>query len=172
VGIDSGRKRPEEGLLYQVEYVRAHKDVGLLVEVTGLDEFLWGTRGLLSLGGEQRAAQYEVLRGEFLPQSAPVENRFKAYFATPTYLDGGWTTDWGRYFSSAPMLKAAAVRRYQPIGGWDVARNQQKPLRRYVPAASVYFIEAQAPFGKPSGPICDDAIEAQMGFGVYFTGRW
>lgn len=172
VGIDSAVKRPQEGLLYQVEYVRPADNVGLLVEVTGLDEAPWGQRGVLSFGGEARAAQYEVLTAAPpLPTSPMDSERFKVYLATPAWFEQGWRPQrWSAFFTPEPTLVASAVRRYQAIGGWDIAHNRQKPMRRYVPAGSVYYFEGQA---QATGSLlCDAPTDSQIGFGQYFTGRW
>lgn len=173
VAIESAVKRPEEGLLYQVEYIRPAAGVGLLMEVMGIEEGRWEKAGLLSLGGEARAARYKVLdAAPAWPQSQMGGGKFKLYLATPTWFGAGWqSSDWKLFFDPAPKrLIAAAVARPQPIGGWDVAHNRQKPMRRYAPAGSVYYFEGDtAPTEKP---ICDDEAEAAIGFGQYLTGRW
>lgn len=167
IGIDSSVKHVVEGLLYQVEYVRPQEDVGLLVEVTGIEasEGKWGKQGLLSLGGEMRAARYEVLNKPVAwPQNVQGEQRFKLYLATPACFTAGWRA------SQWDSLVAAALGRAQPIGGWDVALNRQKVMRRYVPAGSVYYFAGMAP---PTGePVGDDEIDRHIGFGQYFIGRW
>ena len=40
-------------------------------------------------------------------------------------------------------LQAAAINRFQSLGGFDWAKNDHKPARRYVPAGSVYFFESK-----------------------------
>lgn len=105
-----------------------------------VDETKWppGDSGLLSLGGEGRAATYTVLAAPaFWPQRQ--DGGRKLYLATPTQFDNGWqAANWDRYFSRAGELQAAAVRRHQLVGGWDLANNRPKPMRRYVPVGAVY----------------------------------
>jgi CRISPR-associated protein Cmr3 len=174
VGIDDSVKRPDEGMLYQVEYIRPADHVGLLVEVHGLEksESLWRQQGLLALGGESRAARYTVItRPAAWPESDKSENGFKLYLATPTWLGGGWqASQWSLFFDPAPRLVSAALGKPQFVGGWDVANNRQKPMRRYVPAGSVYYFEGQA--SATGVPVCDDEPDRQIGFGQYFSGRW
>ena len=176
VGIDSAVQRPEEGLLYQAEYLRLSDGVGLLAEVIGLDETPWAQAGLLSLGGEMRAARYSVVsRPTSWPASALGETRasgLKIYLATPVYFRDGWQSRAWAVDASELKLVAAAVPRAVSAGGWDMARNRPKPTRRYVPAGSVYYFENPAQAWEPPVSLGDDASEDQMGFGCYFTGRW
>ncbi len=169
IGLETGRKRPQEGLLYQVEYIRPQKGVGLLVEVQGLEESQWGQSGVFSMGGEARASRYQVLGNE-LERLSSLRDGSKLYLPIPTYFKNGWLPGrWGDFFNPAPTLKSAAVGRHRAIGGWDVAHNRQKPIRRFVPAGSVYIFDQSL---KPTGkPVCDDDTDAQMGYGTYFIGR-
>lgn len=170
IGVDGDDKRPEDGLLYQVSTVRPRDDVGLLVQISGIDEAQWPQRGMLRLGGEMRAAQYEVLsQPADWPQRA--DGGRKLYFATPTCFDGGWRPDsWTPFFGSEPALTAATVHRHQLVGGWDMARRRPKPMLRYVPAGAVYYFET--PIQSELDTICDDEAAGRIGFGAYFIGRW
>lgn len=173
VGIDSRVKRPVEGFLYQIEYVRPRPDVGLLVNVSGLDESKWPEQGLLSIGGEARAGRFmKVPKPSVWPSNRPGGGKTKVYVATPAYFSAGWApAGWDGYFNSAPgYLRAASVGRYQSVGGWDVAHNRPKPMRRYVPAGSLYYFDE--PVGDEKKRLCDDPFDAKIGFGHYFIGRW
>jgi CRISPR-associated protein Cmr3 len=39
--------------------------------------------------------------------------------------------------------RAARLERPETIGGWDLARGDQKPVRRFVPRGAVYYLEVQ-----------------------------
>ncbi|MBX3057904.1 MAG: type III-B CRISPR module-associated protein Cmr3 [Anaerolineae bacterium] len=169
IGVDGNRKRPSDGMLYTITYVRPHENVGLLVEVMGLDEAAWGRSGLLSLGGEGRAARYTIITAPAAwPQHQP-DGR-KLYLASPTYFSHGWQpAAWSTYFANAGNLQSAVVRRHQLIGGWELAANQPKPMQRYVPAGSVYYFDGR--LEDPQKPVCDDTEAARIGFGLTFIGR-
>ncbi len=186
VGIDSKVKRPEEGLLYQIEFTRPRENVGLLLEV---DDSHMQTKvqlpedGLLSIGGENRAARYAIADYTPLqnPWPAPGKDgkRVKLYFATPAWFAGGWTTvDWVNYLSGANLrLVAAAVRRALSIGGARVDTesqkgNIQKAMHRYVPAGSVFYFEAEGPIGYTGGRVTDLPEDGQIGFGQVLVGTW
>jgi len=65
---------------------------------------------------------------------------------------------------------AAAVGRLQPIGGWDVARREPKPIHTAVPAGSIYYFETEGTVTYDRRPVSD--LYGQIGFGQILTGRW
>ncbi|HUW14756.1 MAG TPA: type III-B CRISPR module-associated protein Cmr3 [Anaerolineae bacterium] len=185
IGLDSTLRRPHEGALYEIEFVRAKEGVGLEIEVQGLDMNCWPQSGLLKIGGEGRAAMVQKLQdrpsmgvGQMPDPEDQGRVRFKLYFATPAYFDDGWRpSDWGRFFNgSAPQLAAAAVERPLVLGGIDLAKAEKgggqphKPAKRYVPAGSVYFFEGDDTTTLKSEHVTD--FGATIGFGQIFVGRW
>jgi CRISPR-associated protein Cmr3 len=139
----------EPGLLYEAEFIRPAKDVGLLVEMEGYDHADW-QRGILQLGGESRASSYQKVSVEGMPASKIPLGRFKLYFATPAYFSGGWLpatpTTWSDLFKGNIKFLAAALRGYDTIGGFDRVKDPEshaahRASRRYVPAGSVYYFE-------------------------------
>jgi CRISPR type III-B/RAMP module-associated protein Cmr3 len=186
VQIDSGPKRPREGMLFQVEFVRVEANVGLLVEVSGVP---LAAAGLLQLGGEARAGSYTtVQRGLDLPRSGRLKNgsgllHFKLYLATPAIFKSGWLPGWldsttlaGQYNSVAVQLVATAVGKPQPVGGRDIARrDRQRAIQRAVPAGSVYFFETRAAASDVMDAFdgqCLSDVDAQIGFGLSYVGGW
>jgi len=182
IGLDDATRTTAEsddggGLLYEAEFIRAQKDVGLEVEIQGLPGLSkWPEGGVLRMGGEGHGGRYESsnsLDWPLVPDPLPI--RFKVYFATPTYFDDGWQPKaWARFFEGEVRLMAAAVRRYQSIGGFDVAAGRQKAARRYVPAGSVYFFECQSKAALKNDLI-NSAITgagAEIGFGQVIIRRW
>ena len=175
IGLDSQPRVTKEGALYEVEFIRPGAGVGLLVEVDGYDN--WPAEGVLRLGGEGHAARFYQLN-ETLAWPAPPDplpRRFKVYFATPTYFENGWQPDnWDRFFTGKVTLQAAAVRRYESIGGFDLATGDHKPARRFVPAGSVYFFECTGQ-AKLNPKLVQNAITdfgAEIGFGQIIIKEW
>lgn len=178
IGMSNASKTTRDGLLYQVSFVRLKRDVGFVVDV-GLElegmkpeevqeKLNLPKKGWLALGGERRAASFEVIDEA---QAAPEpEQGTCVYFSTPAYFASGWQPkDWRTMFDAVPV--AVAVSRAQLIGGWqqepDSARGKPKLLRRCVPAGSVYFFDGPV---KGSGPFTDEG--GKIGYGIAYKGVW
>lgn len=188
VQIDSHPKRPSEGMLYQVEFIRSEDGVGLLLEVKGLS---LASSGLLQLGGEARAGRYDtVTMGVDLPPDGRISDtdnplRFKLYLATRALFEQGWLpkdidaqTMKGNWCGISLTLVSAAIGKPQSIGGRDISRrDQQRSMRRAVPAGSVYFFETEARAGDvfeafDGKCVSDREMDAQIGFGLSYVGGW
>ncbi|MCL6645686.1 MAG: CRISPR-associated protein Cmr3 [Dehalococcoidia bacterium] len=166
IGIEPGNRVTCEGALYEAEFIRPCPGVGLLVEVEGYDG--WPERGTVRIGGEGRGAVFEQVSPAPWPSPPdPLPARFAVYFATPAFFDGGWQPvgcAWDRYFEGEVRLLAAAVGRYESVGGYDLAAGRHKPARRYVPAGSVYYFAAAGEARlRPVRAVTD--FGAAMGFG-------
>jgi CRISPR-associated protein Cmr3 len=182
IGLDDATRTTTEssaggGLLYEAEFVRVQEDVGLEVEIEGLPGLdKWSKRGVLRMGGEGHGGRYEVSNSPDRPSIPdPLPTRFKVYFATPTFFDAGWRPEtWERFFEGEVKLMAAAVGRYQSIGGFDMAAGVQKAARRYVPAGSVYYFECQGKVKLKSDWINCAITDAgaEIGFGQVIIRRW
>jgi CRISPR-associated protein Cmr3 len=189
IDVDNARQTVKEGQLYQTEFIRCEKNIGLYTEVDGVSD-LGGN--LIAIGGENRAAQCHHLKKKIdweqftqeIDKQLQKSDGFKIYFATPTIFDVGWLPNWlskndlsGAYHGIQVQLVAASIPRYQTIGGWDVAYNRPKPTNRAIPAGSVYYFTSDV---KPSEivkafhwqNIADESSDAQIGFGLAFVGAW
>ncbi len=189
IALERGTRTARERHLYLAEFLRLQEGVGFWVEVEGIPPF-GPERGSLQLGGEARAAHYRVLRpgldGAQLMPPNPLPPRFKVVLLTPAWFGGGWQPpggDWSRFFTGSVRLITAGVPRYQAIGGAYVDDRRrrgdfQKPMRRFVPAGSVYFFETEeevrlrpemrAFTETPPG----EADFGQIGFGLFAVGTW
>lgn len=178
IGLDdttrTTRRVESGGLLYEVEFIRPCENVGLEVEVQGLTG--WPSSGVMRMGGEGRGGRFEPSNASAWPVPPhPLPTRFKVYFATPTFFTEGWRLkDWSKFFQGEVRLVAAAVGRYESVGGFDWAASKHKSAHRYVPAGSVYFFECQGVASvKPdlvNGAVTD--VGAEIGFGQIIIRRW
>jgi CRISPR-associated protein Cmr3 len=171
IGRNDATRTTEREYLYEAEFIRPCENVGLYVEVRGYDG--WASSGVMRIGGEGRGASYEIIPAHALPSlKKDLPAKFKVYFATPTYFKNGWLPEsWGKFFEVEPTLVAAAANRYESIGGFDWSNNSQKPARRYVPAGSVYYFEANGNVKLQDHVLETCAITdegAQIGFGQIF----
>lgn len=79
---------------------------------------------------------------------AAVEGLLALTFATPALsATGAWPPGFseeqleGQLGDVSVRLVGAAVPGFVHVGGWDLARRQAKPLRRALPAGSVFLFE-------------------------------
>lgn len=196
IEVDNRVQSVKEGRLYQTEFVRCHNHVGLYVEIEGIKSLSPEPDpeiGLIAIGGENRAASYKKVSRinwtEFSTKFTSALQQaagFKLYLATPTIFEQGWLPQWidpitleGQYPESAISIKlvAAAIGRYQTIGGWDVAYNRHKPTRRAVAAGSVYYFTTEASAEEIIKTfhwknLADDSLDAQIGYGLGLVGVW
>jgi CRISPR-associated protein Cmr3 len=197
IGMDNQANTTLEAALYEVQYIRPRDGVGLAIEVNGYDD--WPEEGVLRLGGEGHGGRFEHFSGSEWPllttdngqenkkiswPQNKVElppDRFKVYFATPAYFEDGWEpASWDQFFINGDVtLEAASLRRYQSLGGFNMAKDPRsasahKPARRFVPAGSVYYFSHQN--NAVLNPnLVQNAIThygAEIGFGQIIIGRW
>lgn len=197
IGIHRNRKTrsAQEGLLYAIEFARlddgsANQETGFVLEInTDLLENGQDALKTLRLGGECRSVFYQTNDVEWDEIACPaVTNRFKLLLLTPAIFTNGWLPDGiddqkmeGEIGSMKVRLISAALGRSVGIGGWDIVARQPKPVRRAVPAGSVYFFETG-----DGGPVDREALEdrlhlqsihgdsnfAKQGLGITTIGAW
>lgn len=143
-----------EGHLYRVPMVRLNQKndskTYFLVETSDIDGF--PQEGILQLGGEGKAVRFEKLEDDPLDNIKDIdfnfENKyFKIYFATPAVFKNGWKPSWinegyeGEYKGNKLKLVACVIGRPISIGGWDLVNQTSKPMRKAIPAGSVYYFK-------------------------------
>jgi CRISPR type III-B/RAMP module-associated protein Cmr3 len=189
IGIDSRTRTAGDGRFYVRDVVRLEDGAGLVVETSeelGLDG------AMARLGGDGRLARISRVDPPSHPEPAePVGARFKVYLASPAWFGwpdrGDWRPGWlgGGVEGVEPRsgvrvrLRGAAVGALVPAGGWDLARQEPRPIRWLVPGGVVYFFEADDRAGARAAAraihgqyLADDERMARAGFGLAFAGRW
>lgn len=110
----------------------------------------------MNLGGERRLAEIQRCGlWPHLPQGH-AQDIIKAggltlTFLTPTIFAQGWRPEWinkDSLIGTPPgfkqlqlKLKAAAIERWTPQSGWDLANNQPRASERMIPAGATYWFE-------------------------------
>ena len=181
--LDDRTGTASDGMLFTTHFTRLRPGYGLLVSVDnapGLEE-----KGVLRLGAEQRPVAYVDTRAplpDFGGIAARITTRFRLVLASPAPFREGWKPDFltegfeGRLGNCRVRMVAAAVGRYEHVGGWDLARNRPRDARRAVPAGSVYFLDLLD--GDPGGLAAAHGISlfspddsrARQGLGLAFIG--
>lgn len=172
LSVDHRTRTNTKSLYYRARFVRPHDDVGLLVHVSP-DLFDAG-HGPIAIGGESRFGDYTVAD---VPEIKPAatKGRLRVILLTPAYFSGGVfprERDWSPWVGGGRLV-SYVVGRPQLISGWDVARNQPKPLRHYIPAGSVFFFEDAQWKGERFAETPDNEVSfSAIGFGQVALGSW
>jgi len=201
LGLRPDRRASEDGQLYTFGFIRLRTDVSLGFEVSGSALI---PDGRLRLGGEGRSVILEPgpkfsscsnVRIPHLPGGRECgwerrlggEGLLALTFATPALsATGAWPPGFseeqleGRLGDVAVRLVGAAVPGFVLVGGWDLAKKQAKPLRRAIPAGSVFLFEPLDGLGVAEAATALDGMcisdfsgnegLAQQGFGLVVAG--
>ncbi|MBX2990245.1 MAG: type III-B CRISPR module-associated protein Cmr3 [Bacteroidetes bacterium] len=147
--------------------------------------------GVGQLGGENRSAIVELAEaGHWPPCPDDLKKKLESaklvrmVLATPAVFACGWKPGWlaPNLTGSPPSasscklkLIAAAIKRREPVSGWDYLKRGPKAVRWMVPAGSVYFFEVE---GNSDMPVQDLWLKSvsdelsQDGYGLALWGIW
>ncbi len=189
IGTEAERNTSKEGQLYTVGFVRMQKDWSFYAEIDSLS-FL-PEAGLIKFGGANRVCEYETMddcplkhyKMNEIKDSIKESKKFKIVFLTHAEFNNGWISNsFSRDLelqlegSLKIRLISACLCRPDVILGWDLAKKKAKPLRRLVPAGSVYYFElleggVDELFKKLNLVNFSDNNQ-NMGFGLTLIGGW
>ena len=149
---------------------------------------------LVHLGGKRRLAALEPEPDDRWP--APPDGWLERLchagglcltLLTPGVFSAGYRPGWldATLTGSPPeapgltlRLRAAAVARWQPHSGWDLARRRPRPSRKLAPAGTTYWFEvlgacdANAAAALWLASVCDEPQDRRDGFGLAMPGAW
>ncbi|MBQ7594472.1 MAG: type III-B CRISPR module-associated protein Cmr3 [Synergistaceae bacterium] len=145
------------------------------------------------IGGERRLAEFSLNEDDAALWDYPAElpefinGRLRLVLASPAIFAKGWLPDWigeetltGKipHTNATVKLISAVTERWQPVSGWSYERGNTgpKPMRRAVPAGSVYFFEIITGTLEAKNlwlkSICTDEQNINDGFGLVLAGQW
>lgn len=140
------------------------------------------------LGGERRMAHWQTIEEVITGWTCPVEiesalataTNLRMILATPAIFRNGWKPDLveGPLKNFNLNLVGVSNSRWKAVSGWSLApRRGPKPIRRMVPAGSVYFFTcekgaAAALAERWLHSVSDDEQEQRDGFGLALWGIW
>ncbi|HFA48253.1 MAG TPA: type III-B CRISPR module-associated protein Cmr3 [Bacteroidetes bacterium] len=189
VGLGRNRdtRQAEEGMLYKVTYRRPTglvknmknptRSVSLSVAIDGLS---LSDNGLTKFGADGKLAVFSKLEPTPEMPAAPIIGKgeiFKMYLATPAIFKEGWAP-LALFKKYGLKICTAAIGKPLSIGGWDMQNKRPKPMRKALPAGSVYYLQ-EVESGNAQGFVnafhakalqCVDSLGHQ-GFGIAFFGK-
>ena len=183
IRIEKRTKTSVEGYLYVAEFLRLKEGWNFIVwyeDYNNLVERYIKNSPLIRLGGEGKGAICKVI-GEItnidtqsIIDELNKEKKFKLYIASPAYF-GGYkpNEELLKKYLGVNELKLVGALPGKPvyIGGYDLAMNKEKPLRRWVNAGAVYYYVFD-------GKIRDDLtlpikiVNENVDMRCAFIGRW
>ena len=151
--------------------------------------------GLAHLGGERRLAALQPEPEHVWPSPPPdwLDRIARAgglslTLLTPAIFSAGYRPGWldGDLIGSPPaapglrlQLRAAAVERWQPHSGWDLARRQPRPSRKLAGAGATYWfriLDGIAPDAALAAlwlaSVSDGEQDRRDGFGLALPSPW
>lgn len=210
VEIDPGLGSSREGMLFETVgldfSLKGHKKgIRLAAKIKSGEMFknlISNQNSINTIGGERRLAWWETMdsppEGWVCPEAVKKalnnSTKIRMVLATPALFTRGWCPGWideEKLTGTPPgvqglnlKLVSACIDRWKPLSGWNMEKGHKrgpKPLRRLVPAGSVYFFEV----GKPGDgetladlwleSVSDEFEEGQEqrdGFGLALWGTW
>jgi len=148
IGRDNKTHTTEESKLYRVG-MRRPKNFSIIVDLKGIEQINKKTN-FIKLGAEGKIAKISQAKISYSFQNdiSITSNYFKIYLQTPSFFKKGWLPSWidentfiGQYNDLKLKLITAFIGKPLNLGGFDMLKKMPKPMRKAVPAGSVYYFE-------------------------------
>lgn len=205
IALQEDSKLTKEGFLYSADFLRLTENTRFSVWIKNHVKDYLSSKGILKLGGENRMVRYhteerQLLEFQNLIDTINQKGKFKLYLTSPSIFESvkphqesinegemikmQETTTWRPNIeklqrllnlSKPPKLISATLSDPHFIGGWNMAKNKQKPLKKAVGKGSVYFFKLQEGTQIPhniSIPFSISDDYAHSGLGLCFLARW
>ena len=165
IALERERKNAEESMLYTLSYYRFKPGAGFFVFA---DEYTAKTISKLSnvfIGGKTRAAEVDVNTIETEIFNVSQSSKTALCLVTPSVFSNGCLPSDMKI--AGCDIKSANIQRKIAVSGWDLVKNQPKPIKHYVAPGTVYYLEGTL------DDMQNISSESQdLGYGKYFTVDW
>ncbi len=205
VAIETATQAADAGQLFQTEGLDLQPDNAWLQNKDAPAQLRLLARfgeplaaGLVHLGGERRLARLQPVadtgQGAVWPQAPRdwlrqirARRRLTLTLLTPGIFGAGFRPGWlDDDLQGAPpcapgvrlRLVAAALARWQPHSGWDLATQSPRATRKLVAAGATYWLELLADVDEAAlaplwlASVCDAAQDRRDGYGLVLPAPW
>lgn len=189
IGIQRETQAAESGKLFQTAGLSfwekpadddklPNSSIGLVGRIAG--EI---ANGVVTLGGERRLSAIKLADDQLWPSlpGEQVESIRQAGGLSLTLLTPGlFAAGWRPPELPGLRLVAAALERWLPHSGWDLAKKQARAGRKLVPAGAVYWYAIDDPTGIDDAalanlwlsPLGEHEQDCRDGFGLVLPQPW
>lgn len=162
----------DEGKLYRVGMIRPK--VKFIIEFHNLELH---NEGFFKIGAESKAAHYKTISENEIKLPEINNDYLKIYLVTPAIFKSGSIPEFiskGNYKGIQFELLTMAIGKPMFIGGFDMKARKPKPMKKAVPAGSVYYLrcdKAKELAAKLHSKSISE-INPEQGFGICYCGTF
>jgi len=180
VGIakENETNKTDEGKIYRVGMFRPenkdYKKLKFILEFEGLEI---KNEGFVRLGAESKVGYYTKTDQQKINFPEPENGLLKIYLTTPAIFNKGFIPEFiEKEQIDGINLKLLTYSIDKPvyIGGFDMKNRKPKPMKKAVPAGSVYYLETDKP-KELAEIIHGKSVSekyAEQGFGICYCGTF
>jgi len=185
--------------IYITENYDYSSDLRFFVQADIPKSFNIPQRDMAVLGGERRLVHIDCKEDFKWPTELPEEighngQGLRLILVSPGLFKDGWLPSmlmeslkngkWSKFFNTDILirLRSACIPNFVPCHGWDMTKGKfgaPKPMRKMVPAGSVYFIEVEDESRMKevaqklwNTSLCEDEQDRRDGLGRVLVGNW
>ena len=183
LGKELASNTTSEGKLYRVGMVRPEAVTGkgknyklkFVIDFDGIN--LSEKSNLLRLGAEYKTAYFNSIQRTEIPLPKITSEYLCLYLATPAVFENGAFPAFFKEKSFDGIefeMLSCALGKAQYLGGFDMVKRYPKPMKKVVPAGSVYYLkskQADLLAQKLHNTSISELESAKIGFGKVFIGN-
>jgi len=165
IALEEKRKNAEESMLYTLSYYRFNPGAGFFVFADDKTVKLLAEISNVFIGSKTRSATVEFGTIETDVFDRRTRSKQTLCLLTPAVFSNGALPSDMKI--AGCDIESANIQRKIAVSGWDLVKQQPKPIKHYVAPGTVYYLKGD--FGYPQSVSSDSQ---ELGYGKYFTVDW
>ncbi|HPD39293.1 MAG TPA: type III-B CRISPR module-associated protein Cmr3 [Mesotoga infera] len=165
IALEKGRKNAEESMLYTLSYYRFNPGAGFFVFADDNTVKILAGISNVFIGSKTRSATVEFGTIETDVFDRRMGSKQALCLLTPAVFSNGALPSDMKI--AGCDIESANIQRKIAVSGWDLVKQQPKPIKHYIAPGTVYYLKGD--FGYPQSVSSDSQ---ELGYGKYFTIDW
>ena len=165
IALEDKRKNAEESMLYTLSYYRFNPGAGFFVFADDNTAKILARISNVFIGSKTRSASIELDTIETDIFERRTGSKQALCLLTPAVFSNGALPSDMKIANC--NIESANIQRKIAVSGWDLVKQQPKPIKHYVAPGTVYYLKGD--FGYPQSVSSDSQ---ELGYGRYFTIDW